>query len=301
MSLTRRNFLLSLTAATASGAGTATAASLPRDARVPGGVARLALGAAADRPLASQGDLPLLVLGSGAGWIAAVGIPLGTQPGPAQVEVRTATGTRSIDYVVHPKAYPQQRLRVAPGHVHLSPEDQARHAREHAHQQQVMETFSPPANGLLSLAMRVPVPGRRTSSFGLQRVFNGQARAPHSGMDIAAPVGTPVTAPLQGRVVDTGDYFFNGETVWLDHGAGLLTLYCHLSAFFVAPGDLLQTGDVLGAVGATGRATGPHLHWGVLLNRTMVDPSLFLDTAGAARESPRESASSPVRKPAAGR
>jgi murein DD-endopeptidase MepM/ murein hydrolase activator NlpD len=279
MSVTRRNFLLSLPAATAPYARAA-AAALPRDARVPGGVARLALGPAADRPVAFQGDLPLLVLGSAAGWIAAVGIPLGTQPGPAQVEVRTATGTRSIDYLVQPKSYPQQRLRVAPGHVHLSPEDQARHEREHAHQQRVMETFSPPASGLLSLAMRVPVPGRRTSSFGLRRVFNGQARAPHSGMDIAASLGTQVTAPLQGRVVDTGNYFFNGVTVWLDHGAGLLTLYCHLSAVFVAPGDLLQTGDVLGAVGATGRATGPHLHWGVLLNRTMVDPSLFLDTAG---------------------
>ncbi len=252
----------------------------PRASQVPGGVARLSLGPSATRPLASTDSdpgQPLLVLGDAIEWTAIVGIALSAEPGDASISVqaRPDAAPRQVGYVIAPKQYREQRLNVAPRTVDLSAEDQVRYERERDHLATVTATrtaLRPDA----SLQMRVPVPGRRSGSFGLRRVFNGQPRNPHSGMDIAAATGTPVVAPLAGRVIDTGDYFFNGGTVWLDHGGGLLTMYCHLSRIDVKVGDLLQTGDPLAAVGATGRVTGPHLHWSVMLNRAMVDPALFV-------------------------
>ncbi len=283
---TRRSALTGLLAAlawpAARGAAPAkSAAALPRALAVPGGIARLALGPAAERPRAvldaddGSGAVPLLVLGGPQGWTALVGIALAAVPGAAHIRIAPGTpAEHRLAYTVAPKQYAEQRLRVAPRTVDLSPEDEARWRRERAHQAQVIAHFSTPLPE--RLAMQAPVGGRRSSSFGLRRVFNGQPRNPHSGMDIAAPAGTPVLAPLAGRVLDTGDYFFNGNTVWLDHGGGLLSMVCHLSAVAVQSGDTVAAGALLGAVGATGRATGPHLHWGVMLNRTMVDPALFL-------------------------
>lgn len=246
----------------------------PRESRVPGGVARLALGAAAVRPEAFSEGAPLWVAGGIAGWWALVGIPLSATSGSRTIEIHQDGAVRHLHYAVAPKRYAEQRLKVAPRTVDLSPEDLARHERERAHQQQVIETFSaPPGN---ALPMQAPVPGPRSDSFGKRRFFNGQPRNPHSGMDIAAATGTPVRAPMVARVIDTGDYFFNGQTVWLDHGGGLLSMLCHLSRIDARPGDALAAGESLGAVGATGRVTGPHLHWTVMLNRTSVDPALFL-------------------------
>ncbi len=244
---------------------------------VPGGVVTLELGPSAERPQASlPNGVPVLVMGDPGGWRAVLGIPLSAVPGNATLLVRRAgqPEPQRSSYAIGPMQYAEQRLTVAPGKVDLSKADLARYERERAHQAQVIATFSDTAPPELSL--RAPVAGPRSSSFGLRRVFNGQSRNPHSGMDIAAPTGTPVFAPRAGRVIDTGDYFFNGKTVWLDHGAGLLTMYCHLSDIQVKVGDRLAGGDRLGSVGATGRVTGPHLHWSVSLNRAMVDPALFL-------------------------
>jgi len=265
-------------AAPASAASGASDAAFPLDERVPGGVARLPLGAGTTRPEArTQSGIPLLVAGDPHGWTALVGIPLAAEPGPSRIALDAAGGNaaREIGYTIAAKRYSEQRLKVAPGKVDLSPQDLARYEREHAHLEKVMAVFSQPLPH--ELRMQVPVPGRRSSSFGLRRVFNGQSRNPHSGMDIAAPVGTPVLSPLPGRVIDTGDYFFNGGTVWVDHGGGLITMVCHLSRIDVKPGDVVAAGEALAASGATGRVTGPHLHWSVLLNRAMVNPALFFE------------------------
>ena len=248
---------------------------------MPGGVALVPLGPSARAPVVTHHGVPLLVTGDASGWTAVMGIALATPLGTVTLQVRADDASaRNLAVAIAPFRYREQRLTVAPGHVDLSAADLARHERERARQQQVINTISTPLPA--SLRMQPPVPGPRSSSFGLRRVFNGQARAPHSGMDIAAGTGTPVVAPLAGRVLDTGDYFFNGHTVWLDHGGGLLSMVCHLSRIDVQPGDQLAAGAVLGAVGATGRVTGPHLHWSVSLNRAMVDPALFLPAEAAA-------------------
>jgi len=248
----------------------------PRHRPVPGGVARLALGPAEAPPGVTHAGVPVLVLGDRRGWTALLGLALSATPGPDEVVVQAAPGepAQRLRFSIEPAAYAEQRLQVAPRHVELSPQDLARHERERAHQAPIIARFSQPLPA--SLAMRAPVPGPRSSSFGLRRVFNGQPRSPHSGMDIAAPSGTPVGAPAPGHVVDVGDYFFNGRTVWLDHGGGWLSMLCHLSVVEVEVGQRVQAGERIARSGATGRVTGAHLHWSVSLNRAMVDPALFL-------------------------
>jgi murein DD-endopeptidase MepM/ murein hydrolase activator NlpD len=253
----------------------ATAMDLPRENSVPGGIKIIRLSVAGEAPPDVEADgHRVLVVQDGTAWVAVVGIPLAAPLGARLVTVRGAAGPQEIEFAVGEKRYASQSLQVAPRHVNLSPKDLARVNRERLRIDRALLHWSdlPPD----TLRWPPPVPGVRSASFGMRRVFNGESRNPHSGMDIAAAAGTPVMLPVAGTVIDTGDYFFTGNTVLVDHGRGLISMYCHLSAIDVQPGQRIAAGTRIGAVGMTGRATGPHLHWALSLNRAFVDPELFL-------------------------
>ncbi|MGA2024544.1 MAG: peptidoglycan DD-metalloendopeptidase family protein [Steroidobacteraceae bacterium] len=303
MSASLRGALLGLLACAAVGhAGAAsvpyTSAALPQASLVPGGVAVLSIPARAEdagaAPAVNYEGSSVMVLQAAAGWLAIVGLPLSATPGSASIEIRrgAAATPQTMRFDIAAKQYAQQRLRVPPAQVNLSEHDQERYAHEQTRLHAALSTFDEPPPATLRLLP--PVAGVRSSSFGLRRVFNNEARNPHSGMDIAASMGTPVRAAANGVVIDTGNYFFNGNSVLIDHGEGLITMYCHLSLIGVAMGQAVRAGAIIGQVGATGRVTGPHLHFGVALNRDFVDPALFLPSPSPA-PSPAPSPPAPSR------
>lgn len=248
---------------------------LPRESAVPGGIKIVPLGFGGEAlPDVETEDRRALVVQRDAQWLAIVGIPLAAGLGNHRLVVHGAAGRQELTYEVGDKRYASQSLKVPPRQVNLSAPDLARVNQERTRIESDLDHWSHDAPQDLRFAQ--PVPGVRSSSFGMRRIFNGEARNPHSGMDIAAATGTPVLAPIAGVVIDTGNFFFNGNAVFVDHGRGLISMFCHLSAIDVKPGQHVDAGARLGAVGMTGRVTGPHLHWGLALNHVWVDPELFV-------------------------
>lgn len=263
----------------------AAAFDLPQNAPVPGGVAVVALEdvPAGTPPEVRYEDRPVLVVRREGAWLALVGVSLDAKTGRHAIEVRqSGAQPRTQHFAVVDKRYEEQRLTVKNQRmVDPNPDDLERIARE---RRITLDTIATWSDTLPDLRLSLPVEGRLSSSFGLRRFFNDQPRRPHSGIDLAAPTGTPILAAADGRVVTTGDFFFSGNIVYVDHGSGLMTMYAHLDRIDVAPGQVVRRGEPLGTVGMTGRVTGPHLHWTVYLNRYAVDPSLFIGDALALRE-----------------
>lgn len=209
-------------------------------------------------------------------WRTVVGADLGLDPGTYETEVTLEfadggerTETRSVE--VAAREFPTTELEVEPGYVELSPENQQRAARESREIDAIYSRLTP--ERYWRGAFQVPVPDVEDGrNFGHRRIFNGEPRNPHSGADLSAATGTPIEAANRGRVVLAKELFFSGNAVFLDHGFGLYTVYLHLSEIGVEPGQLVERGEVIGRAGATGRVTGPHLHWGARILDARVDP-----------------------------
>jgi murein DD-endopeptidase MepM/ murein hydrolase activator NlpD len=246
---------------------------------VPGGIAVITLPADAIPSSARYREKKILVTKIDGRYTAVIGLPLATKAGRHFLSVTDEQGKAlNIGFQVEDKHYEEQHITIKDKRkVNPEKRDMERINRETEQIKTALRHWSAEENVVVEF--RKPVSGPTSSPYGLRRFFNEQARKPHSGLDIAAPQGTAIVAPAPGTVLDTGDFFFNGNTVLLDHGQGLVTMYCHMSKINVQPGQTVNTGDNLGEVGMTGRVTGPHLHWGVSLNDARIDPLLFLPAA----------------------
>jgi len=250
-----------------------TAGALPKSNPVPGGLVVVDLNTESHgAPAVTYLNRKVATVKENGKWYGIVGLSLKTKAGHQEVRLNG----KGISFNVTAKDYPEQHIKLKTRkHIDLSAADLKRHRGEKKKAQAAFKFFDD--NVAPDFAFLKPVEGPYSSPFGLKRFFNGEPRNPHSGLDIAAPTGTKIQNPANGKVVLTGNFFFNGNVVYVDHGQGLISMFCHLNEINVKKGDLLDKGQVLGKVGATGRVTGPHLHWSVSLNNSRIDPMLLLE------------------------
>jgi murein DD-endopeptidase MepM/ murein hydrolase activator NlpD len=255
---------------------------LPKQERVPGGVAIIKLDTTSNIPpsVRYMGNRTLVMRDPNSDskhkqWLTVIGIPLDATLGVNSIDITTNDLRTQQTFVVQPKKYRSEKISL-PNHRKVEPLAEDLPLID-AQYQETIQTYAiwQDAN-LDQLGLQLPVRGRKSSPFGLTRIFNDIPKMPHSGLDIAAPQGTAVACPKAGRVINTGNYFFSGNIVFVDHGQGFITSYCHLDTIAVHKDQVLQQGDLIGTVGKTGRASGPHLHWSVSLNGARVNPQLFI-------------------------
>ncbi|MCK4608491.1 MAG: peptidoglycan DD-metalloendopeptidase family protein, partial [Gammaproteobacteria bacterium] len=252
-------------------------AALPKASYVAGGVVDVPLTqTTAKQPKAYLGKHRVAVVPYKDNWTAVVGVPLKTKPGTIYLTVTTAANkTEQIPLVIKAKKYPKSYITIKNKHlVAPTKSDWNRIGPEQKVIHKALKHWT--SRNDINMAFIWPVKGRISTPFALQRFYNGKAHGKHRGLDIAVPTNTPIKAPAAGKVILAGNYFFMGNAVFIDHGQGLITVYCHMNKIKVKLHQKVKQGQIIGLVGQTGRATGPHLHWGVRLNGTPVDPALFV-------------------------
>lgn len=247
---------------------------LPQNNPVPGGLLVLAI-PSADISQVSFDGLRVPIVEENKQQYALVGLSLDIKPGKNHLLMTKLDGSQiRHDFHIQDKKYTEQRLIVKDQRkVDPTAEDMVRIQAEQIRMDRARKTWT---DSPTRFQFTQPVAGRVSSIFGLRRFFNNQPRRPHSGLDLAAAEGTPIQAVESGTVIESGDFFFSGNMVYIDHGQGLISLYAHLQEIRVKTGDTIERGQIIGLVGQTGRVTGPHLHLGVIINQTLVDPVLFL-------------------------
>ena len=252
---------------------------LPQNLCVPGGIVIINLKLTSNEPpiVHYKGSRTLVMEDPKKpnNWITVIGIPLDASVGTNHIEIMNNINISEQSFTVKDKKYPVERLTI-PEKRKVEPlaEDLAIIEAEYI---ETIQTYAQwEYKKLKSLALAMPVKGRKSSPFGLSRIMNNITKSPHSGLDIAAPIGAKVKCAKDGQVINIGNFFYSGNIVFVDHGQGFITSYCHLNTVRVKKGQLIRQGDIIGTVGKTGRATGPHLHWSVSLNGIRVDPQLFI-------------------------
>jgi murein DD-endopeptidase MepM/ murein hydrolase activator NlpD len=258
----------------------ATAEIFPTTAPVPGGIAIVDLKSDFnEQSKVFYGKKRILTRKTNNTWQAVIGLPLKIKSGVHKIKIINAQGKKRYqEFSVHGKDYETRHITITNKRM-VSPtkKDIERHYKEKPLIIAALKTWT--ENNNVQTNFSLPVEGRFSSIFGLKRIYNNQKRIRrHTGLDIAAPTGTLIKSPAKGKVIRTGAYFFTGNTVFIDHGQGLISMYCHLNKTHVKAGQQLIQGQNIGTVGMTGRVSGPHLHWVVSLNNTKVDPKLFIST-----------------------
>jgi hypothetical protein len=217
-------------------------------------------------------------------WIGFLGVDLTAGPGRKNVVVKMSDSgpEQRLDMEIREKDYGVRNLTLPQNMVDLDAETLARVRKESAVTNALWE--AEPSTPFWKGAFIKPIPGEVIGPFGRRSVINDQPRSPHTGVDLRGKKGTPIKAINDGRVVLTGDHFFSGLSVVIDHGGGIQSMYFHMDKIQVQKGEIVEKGAVIGSVGSTGRATGPHLHWGVRVNGARIDPSQLVDESSQLEE-----------------